>query len=406
VRKKMRILFLSNRGLIPIKDGHTRRSFNILKGLAEANDVYFLSLCEFPEEVNADNIKMLEKICSQVEFLPSPPKKISMGMVARLLRSLVSPDAYTIWRHYSKHFLRRVDRLISSGQFDLVHCDNLPICYAIRDRKDIFRSVTDHDVSYLKCLRMGRESRNPLLKMFLFLEALKLRRLERTIFKQVDLGIVVSELDMSILQKLCPEGKFFVIENGVDIDALHSPNVPEVQNKLVWLGGFDHYPNRQGIHYFLEKVYPLVKQKKSDVSVDIVGGGVTDDIRLLAGKPPGVHLTGYVDDPAHYIQRASVFVAPIISGGGTKLKVLEAMAAGKAIVSTSIGCEGINGTDGVHFIIADDEQSFAKAIITLLDDNALRTVIGNNARILVEREYNYKEICNKLNLFYHNIIKS
>jgi len=292
VRKKMRILFLSNRGLIPIKDGHTRRSFNILKGLAEANDVYFLSLCEFPEEVNADNIKMLEKICSQVEFLPSPPKKISMGMVARLLRSLVSPDAYTIWRHYSKHFLRRVDRLISSGQFDLVHCDNLPICYAIRDRKDIFRSVTDHDVSYLKCLRMGRESRNPLLKMFLFLEALKLRRLERTIFKQVDLGIVVSELDMSILQKLCPEGKFFVIENGVDIDALHSPNVPEVQNKLVWLGGFDHYPNRQGIHYFLEKVYPLVKQKKSDVSVDIVGGGVTDDIRLLAGKPPGVHLTG------------------------------------------------------------------------------------------------------------------
>jgi len=82
------------------------------------------------------------------------------------------------------------------------------------------------------------------------------------------------------------------------------------------------------------------------------------------------------------------------------------MAAGKAIVSTSIGCEGINGTDGVHFIIADDEQSFAKAIITLLDDNALRTVIGNNARILVEREYNYKEICNKLNLFYHNIIKS
>ena len=128
---KKKILFLSNRGLLPIKDGHTRRSFNILRGLAKNNHVYFLSLFEKSDEVSSENINELKKICHQVEFLPAPSKKLGMGMIIRLIRSMFSLDPYTVWRHYSRSFLKRVDELVSSGRFDLVHCDILPICYTV-----------------------------------------------------------------------------------------------------------------------------------------------------------------------------------------------------------------------------------------------------------------------------------
>jgi len=402
VDKPKEILFISNRGVLPIKDGHSRRSYNILKGLAENNHVYFLSLFETPEEVCVENIEKLKKICHQVEFLPCPSKKMSLGMLLRLVRSFFSVDPYTLWRHYSKQLQRRADELMSSGQFDLVHCDNMPVCYTVRGRKDVFRSVTDHDVSYLKCLSVGRESRNILLKCFLYFEAFKIKRLEKNIFTQVDLGIVVSEHDKEILKKLCPEGDFIVVENGVELDLFKPSSELHKQNKLLWVGGFNHYPNKQAVSYFLEKIYPLVKQSVPDVSIDIVGGGVTEDFRKISMKDSSIKFTGYVDDPLPYIHSASVFVAPILSGGGTKLKVLEAMATGKAIVCTTIGCEGIDGIPGQHYIVADEAHSFAKAVISVLKSESLRKELQVNVVEFVGARYDYNKICMKLNSHYKN----
>jgi polysaccharide biosynthesis protein PslH len=399
----LKILFLSNRGLLPIKDGHTRRSYNILKGLAEKNQVYYLSLYETPEEIDPKNVKKLEEICNKVEFLSAPSKEFSVPMVARLIRSLFSLDAYTIWRHYSHPFLERADTLISSGEFDIVHCDILPLAYIVNKKRHIYQSITDHDVSYLKCLRMGKESRNPFLKMFLYLEAWKLRRLEGKIFTKVDLGITVSELDRRILQELCPEGEFAVVENGVETNIFIPSNNIE-NNKLLWLGGFDHYPNRDGIYYFLEKIYPKIKQGMPNINFDIIGGGITERLKNLTEGDSSVRLMGYVDDPLPYMQSTSVFVVPILSGGGTRLKVLEAMSVGKAIVSTTVGCEGLNGINGTHYILADDPDTFAKEVIRLFQDSLYRKNLGLNARKFVEEYYDYAMICNKLNEIYSRSI--
>lgn len=406
MKMRKNILFLSNRGLLPIRDGHTRRSFNILKGLAANNQLYFLSLFEKPEEICEDNIKQLKKMCFRVEFLPAPSKEISVEMVTRLIRSLFSFDPYTIWRHYSKHFIKRVDELISSGKFDLVHCDVLPLCYSVRYRNDVFRSVTDHDVSYLKCLSIARNEKNILLKLFIYLEALKLRSLEKKIFNQVDLGIVVSKLDEDVLYRLCPNGKFFVVENGVQLEKFCSLGDVQEQMKIVWLGGFDHYANRQGIRFFLEKIYPLVKQAVPGVNFDIVGGGLTEELRQYAFKDSTVNFIGYVDDPLPYICRASVFVAPILSGGGTKLKVLEAMAAGKAIVSTSVGCEGIDGTHGIHYLVADEPHGFANHIINILNNQSLKISLQTNVKNLVTEKYDFDNISIKLDLHYNERLQA
>ena len=402
--RPLKILFLSNRSPLPIKDGHTRRTFNILKGLSEKNQVYFLSLYETPEEIETDNVKELESFCHRVELLPSPSKKFSIPMLVRLIRSFFSREPYTIWRHYSKKLSKRVAHLINKNEFDLVHCDILPIVYTIRNKDNIFRSVTDHDVSYLKCLRMAKDSSNLLLEAFCYLEAFKLKRLESRIFRELELGIVVSEVDKSLLQKLCPEGRFEVIENGVDVSKFR-PNPEKADpNTLLWVGGFDHFPNKQGIYWFLDSVFPLIKRGLPEIELQLIGGGVPDKLKRLASADFSIKLLGYVDDPIPYIQRATVFIVPILSGSGTRLKLLEAMAVGKAIVTTNIGCEGIEGADDKHFLITDTPEQFSAAITKLLNDKKLRLFISNNARQIAEKKYDWKILLERLDSVYKELL--
>jgi glycosyltransferase involved in cell wall biosynthesis len=401
----LRILFLSNRGLVPIKDGHTRRSYNILKGLCEKNEVHFLSFYETPEEIEPRSINELKNFCHEVEFFPAPAKKLGIPMLARLLRSLFSREPYTIWRHYSKVFLKRVDELILSKGFDLVHCDILPLAYTIRKSSGIFRSITDHDVSYLKCLRMGQQASNILLRLFCYVESWKLKKLESEVFKEVDLGIVVSELDKKTLKELCPEGRFVVTENGVDVTEFKPDHHQGFGDRLIWVGGFDHYPNRQAVYHFLECIYPKIKDKLPEIQFDVVGGSVPPKLQRIASADQSIKLLGYVDNPLPYMLGASVFIVPVLSGGGTRLKVLEAMSAGKPIVSTTIGCEGLDGVDGKHYLIADDPDGFAEAAVQLLSSDSLRASIGSNAREFVEHHYDYRSICKKLNLVYEQALE-
>jgi len=256
-------------------------------------------------------------------------------------------------------------------------------------------------VSYLKAKRLAAQARNPVLKLFLYFEALKLKQLEGRIFSELDLGIAVSELDRQHLERLCPGGRFAVVENGVDVRAFVPNPDPVEPSTLVWVGGFHHYPNCEAVRFFLEEIYPRIKREKADTKLYVVGGGVPDWLRRLATGDPSIVLTGYVDDPLPYIQRAAVFVAPVLSGGGTKLKVLEAMAVGKAIVSTSIGVEGIEGRDQEHFMVADSPEAFSSRVVSLLNDHVFRERLGTNARKRATEKYDWEAICEAMGRIYH-----
>ena len=403
--KQLKILFLSNRSPLPIVDGHTRRTFNILKGLSENNRVYFLSLFETPVEIDTKNIKQLESFCHRVEFYPSPSKRVSIPMMTRLIRSLFSREPYTIWRHYSKSFFKRVEKVIQKESFDIIHCDILPIVYTIKNQANVFKSVTDHDVSYLKCLRIAAESPNYLLKIFCYLEAFKLKKLESQIFNKVELGIVVSEVDKKILHQICPDGRLIVIENGVNVEDFKPGSEAPEPNSLLWIGGFNHHSNKQGIYWFLDNVYPIIKRKTPRVKLYLIGGGVTDKLECYAASDSSIKILGYVDNPVPYFQRAMVFIAPILSGSGTKLKLLEAMAAGKAIVTTRIGCEGIEGINKKHFMISDTPNQFAENVIKIINNNSYWEYLGKNARRLVLKKYDWRIITQKINLLYKNIFQ-
>jgi len=251
---------------------------------------------------------------------------------------------------------------------------------------------------------MAKDSSNLLLEAFCYLEAFKLKRLESRIFRELELGIVVSEVDKSLLQKLCPEGRFEVIENGVDVSKFR-PNPEKADpNTLLWVGGFDHFPNKQGIYWFLDSVFPLIKRGLPEIELQLIGGGVPDKLKRLASADFSIKLLGYVDDPIPYIQRATVFIVPILSGSGTRLKLLEAMAVGKAIVTTNIGCEGIEGADDKHFLITDTPEQFSAAITKLLNDKKLRLFISNNARQIAEKKYDWKILLERLDSVYKELL--
>lgn len=405
-----KILFLSNRGLLPVVDGHTRRSFNILKGLSKYHEIHYLSLYESESEISKENIEKLKELCSSVEFYKSPPKKICFELLWRLLVSLFTLDAYTIWRHYSCQYKKRVKYLIRSGNFDIVHCDILPLVYTIMKEKNIYRSVTDHDVSYNKCLSLAKTNKNFFMRCFLFLEAAKLKRLEKITFDSVDLGIVVSESDKELLSKLSLKGNFLVVENGVDIEAFITSQ-KKVGNRgtncrLVWLGGFNHYPNKQAIFYFLKEIYPLIKKKIPYVSIDIIGGGLSEELLKYELLDNSINFKGFVDDPVYYLKNSDIFVAPILSGGGTKLKVLEAMAAGKATVTTPVGSEGIDGVSGEHYLLAFDTIGFADAVCELHENIDLLRKIEVGAKELILSKYDNTKIMKKINSYYEQIVVS
>ena len=402
MKPTLRILFLSNRIPFPIVDGQSRRTYNILKGLSKTHEVSLVSLFEETEVVENSVLQHLKTFCKNVELFPMPSKRVSVSMGIRIVRSLFSRDPYTFWRHYSASFRKRVVDLTRTRTFDLIHCDILSVAYAVRSLSGIHCVLTDHDVSYVKAERMAEGTTNPLIKALLYLESVKLKRLEGRIFKEVDAGITVSEVDRKILKELCPLANIVVVENGVDTEEF-KPSYEEVEdNVIVWVGGFDNYPNREGIYYFLNKVYPLIKEKL-DVKINLVGTGVTQRLKNISSADPSIHMVGYVNDPVPFIQKAAVFVVPILSGSGTRLKLLEAMSSGKAIVTTSVGCEGIEGAHKEHFMIADTPADFAQCVVTVLQNKNLRNTLGVNARKIAIEHYDWNNIYRKMDEIYIGI---
>lgn len=398
-----RILFLTNCPPFPVRDGQTRRTYHILKGLAKRHEVCLLYL---DNEENLDVVsareKHLQSFCHYVEGVQGPSKEFSVPMVVRILRSVISSLPYTTWRHFSSFFLERVHRLCEEFNIAIVHCDALPLAYTRKIARSVKYTLTDHDVSYLKIQRTINRRNNIFMNVFLFLESIKVKHLESRIFKDVDLGIVVSEFDREIFRRLCPAGKFTVVENGVEVGHFRPDHRVEENIDLVWVGGFSHSPNREAILYFLEAIWPVLKDH-GNIRVAIVGGDVPEQIKKATRGDRNIEFLGYVDDPVPYIQRSKIFIVPILSGSGTRLKILEAMSVGKPVVTTTIGCEGIRGSDGVHFFVADTPKMFAERVILLLRDDHQRRTVGDAARKFVEDKYDWNCICHKISTIYQEM---
>jgi glycosyltransferase involved in cell wall biosynthesis len=254
--------------------------------------------------------------------------------------------------------------------------------------------------------RRSKYAGNLLAGAYLALQAWKLRRFERKTAAMFGHHTTCSGADKETLLQDSRDARVEVVPNGVDTEFFSNTGDTERPNTLIYVGGMTWHPNHDAMRFFIEEILPLLKKEVPDIEMTHIGRQTGDEFFRKAEREKALRILGFVDDIRPELSRAAVYVVPLRIGGGTRLKVLDALSMGCAIVSTSIGCEGIDVTDGKDIIIADDAESFARKTVEVLSDTELRQRLRENARKLAEEKYSWKTIAPKLERVYQQLASS
>jgi glycosyltransferase involved in cell wall biosynthesis len=262
-----------------------------------------------------------------------------------------------------------------------------------------------HNVNTLLDYRHFRQARHPVEKVAWFIEWRKMRAYEREVVRRFDKCLVLSEEEKRHLLRLSPEVNVEVAPLGVDTAYFHNP-APERHDllTLTFVGKMSYRPNTDAALTFCRCILPLIRRRFPDVQLEIVGMDPPESVRRL-GEISGVTVTGWVDDMRHYLKRATVCVVPLRVGAGMRVKIVEALAMAKAVVSTSVGCEGLGLKDGEHLLIADSAKHFAAVVCCLLADKTLRLRLGQAGRRFVMEQYDWKRLTPQLEGIYAEVIQ-
>ncbi len=406
----MNILFICAFIPYPPHGGAYQRTYNLLKHIAKENNVYLIGFVK--EKNDPENAAYLEKICKKVYAFHLPDDWSKVSLVKSLFLNLFSPLPYTVQKYYSKEARQTIAELIQGVNFDILHCDMIDLAGYIYDYNPKATVLVNHNVESTLMLRQAEVEKNPFKKWYFYLQYKKLLRYERKMCPMFNCCAAVSELDKQQLQLISPQARFSVVPNGVDVDYFRPQNseLRTPNSELIFAGRTDWLPNIDGLNFFCQEIFPLIKKEVKDARLTIIGKtrlnkvGAIHELPLQTAKDV-THL-GFVEDVRPYIGKAAVYVVPLRIGGGTRLKILDAMAMGKAIVSTSIGAEGIDVTHGKNILIADTPEYFSKQVIRVLNDSNLRESLGKEGRKLVEEKYSWDIIGKKMDEIYANLVTS
>ena len=395
----MRILFLSPTVPFPLTDGGRIRVFNLLKQIATKNDVTLLALETQPTD--AEGVSQLQQLGIQVHLVANAPTlpPVSFGT---LLKAFLKRHPITVARYDLPIYRQKLKELVATGTFDLVHYEMFHTAQFYTETR-LPGVLSQQNVDSEIWRRLCGETVNPFYKFAYWTQQLAFQRYERVLSSKFDAVTCTSDIDAIVFQRHCAEDVIEIIPNGVDITHYQPDVSSEVPAHLIYIGSMDWYPNEDAVGFFVDEVLPRIQENVPDVRFSIVGGNPSARVQKLAERK-GVIVTGRVPEIKPYFAEATVFVVPLRIGSGTRLKILEALAMGKAIVSTSVGAEGLDLKDSEEIFIADEPPVFADAVTRLLTDTSLRRRIGGNGRARVERDYDWRSIGEKLHHLYTKIL--
>lgn len=337
----------------------------------------------------------------EVAVMPfSGPDKISVKTVFSALRHNLP---LSIAKYHCRKMAREIIAAIHEKKIDIVHFDHVHMGQYIDFLPGIPCVIDEHNVECLILKRLSDNTCNLAKKLVLWREYRLIAALEVRVCSKAFRSSFVSEEDRQNYGKLGGAlDNTVVIPNGVDTEYFQSSVVSGqlTEESLVFTGSMDWLPNSDAVEYFCEEILPHIWEQNPKVKFYVVGKNPTESIKKIGEKDPRVVVTGGVEDVRPFVERSKVFVVPLRIGGGTRLKILEAMAMNKAIVSTSIGAEGISCVDGRDIVLADKPQDFAGRVLELLDNEARREALGSAGRQLVLGSYDWKIIGQKLNASY------
>lgn len=393
----MKILYLCHRIPYPPNKGDKIRSFNEVRYLAARHEVDLLCLADEPSDLKyrAD----LEKICYRVAVFPLDP---TCGKVRGMI-SLASGKSISAGYFYHRDMQACCDRWLSERSYDAIVCFSSTMAeYVFRARLPAARPrlIMDFcDVDSDKWLQYADEARFPLNWVYR-LENRRLAEYERKIVQSFDHSVLISEAEAALFRLVCPGLRnLTVIPNGVDFE-FFAPGAaastrPDAPPHLVFTGAMDYHANVDGVCWFSREIYPALKKEFPQLQFTIVGSKPAPAVRDLAALD-GITVTGFVEDVRPFYQGADLCVIPLRMARGVQNKVLEAMAMGKAVVTTSKANAGIQATDGEHLRVADTAKLFAGVVVSLLRDSQVRNTLGDRAREFVVANYAWANNMEKL----------
>ena len=398
----MNILFISATVPYPATDGGRIRVLNLLKQISKSNHVTFLALETLPTD--QEGIEYLRNLGIETHLLEFGIRNSEFG-IRIIARAVFHNRPLTVAKYYVPAMESAIKQLIQSQLFDVIHFEMLHTGQYLQAFPDLrvptLLSLQNIDSSIWR--RLARQTGNPLQKFVFWMQYRSFRRYERLMAEKFSACACVSEEDKNLLSDLCPEISIEVIPNGVDVESYQPDHSLTEESTLVYTGSMDWLPNEDAVLYFHEQLFPLIEAQIPRVKFYIVGQNPTERVKQLAQRN-NVIVTGMVDDVKPYIAKASVYVVPLQIGGGTRLKILEALAMEKAVVSTTIGCEGLQLTPDKDILVADEPEKFAQLVIQLAQDEKFRRQLGKSGRKRVEEKYDWRSIGKHLNELYGRII--
>lgn len=391
----LKILLTAPRPLIPADTGGKVRTLNIFTRLADHMEIHAISLAD-PERDGAAVSEMRRIFHSYTPVFWHETTKYSQAFYAEVLANQFSHLPYFVARCCLPRLRSTVEALAAREHFDLVFCDFLQTAAAMLRSWVKPRVVFEHNVEYLLRKRQWQTEKARLRKWVFGAEWKKTRRIEARVCQSFDHVITVSEEDRHTLASEFGTRRVSSIPTGVDAEFFRPLQAPPQPGRLVFVGSMDWYPNEDGVAWFLREAYPRIRKAAPHASLTIVGRNPSGRLcKLIAGEP-SVELSGRVPDIRPYLASAEVVVVPLRFGGGTRIKIPEAMAMAKAIVSTRLGAEGLPVIPGREILLEEHPEGFARAVVNLLNDVPRREALGRSAREKVVREHSWEAVAAKM----------
>jgi sugar transferase (PEP-CTERM/EpsH1 system associated) len=390
----MHILWVKNELLHPLDKGGRIRTYEMLRRLRDHHRVTYIALDD--GATTADQRSRAREYCDELVLVPwrrSPLRGWRRGLA--ILRNVFSSIPFSLAPYRSRAMTRAIRERCTSGDDrpDVVVCDFLMPALSIPEGLPCPVVLFQHNVEAMIWERRTRVAANPILRLYMGEQWRRMRRVEREQCLRFDHVVAVSAEDAAIFRSAYGVERVSAVPTGVDTDFFRpSGTVTRNPASIVFTGSMDWMPNEDGMVFFVDEVLPRIERAVPESTLTIVGRNPTARVRSLSERSPRVTVTGTVPDVRPYLEAASVVVVPLRVGGGTRIKIYEAMGMERAVVSTTIGAEGLDVTDGEHIVLADDPASFADAVIALLRAPERAAAIGRSAAAHVRAHFGWASV--------------
>ena len=399
----MRILQLCNKPPVPAFDGGSKAMYNIARGLLDAGHqvkVVCISTPKHPLQLDEVPEDFRSRTAIEGIFVDT-----SLNVVDAFT-DLLTADNYNVSRFFSPDVDIRLIRLLAEEKFDIVQLESLfvtPYIPNIRRYANAPIVLRSHNLEHVLQQRIARGERNLLKKPYRHFLARQLRDYEMAVLDRVDGVAAISPSDAEHFRAHGTRTPVVVIPFGVEMND-HDTTMPPGGPLFFHLGSMDWLPNEEGVRWLLNEVWPRVVEARPKARLQLAGNRMPKD--LLELERPGLTVQGRVKSAELYMARHHVMVVPLLSAGGMRVKIVEGMAMGRCILSTTMGAEGIDATDGHDILLADDAATMAQRMVELVDDPGRAAAIGRNAHDLVRRKYSNGPIVKDLVAFYRTLLKA